>query len=170
MPVLVRVRADSDLDACEQLCLDVHERDSYPQRLPGDLRRFIAWPGAICAWVAEVDGVLAGHVALHASGSPEVMDLTTRVTGQPPERFGVIARLLVSPRTRRTGVGRGLLFAATDYAVALGLAPMLEVTTDLQPAIDLYEACGWLRVGRVAVRWRSTGDVVDEYAYLAPSS
>ncbi len=102
--------------------------------------------------------------------SPEVMGLTARVAGQSPERFGVIARLLVSPRTRRIGVAGSLLHTATGHAVALGLAPMLEVTTDLQPAIDVYEACAWLRIGQVAVRWQSTGDLLDEYAYLAPSA
>lgn len=163
------MRTESDLDVCEQLCLDVHQRDGYPRRLPDDLRRFMAWPNAICAWVAELDGEVVGHVALHASGSPEIMDLTARMTGQPVERFGVVARLLVSPHARRNGLGRSLLLRASGHAVSLGLVPLLEVTTDLQPAIDLYEDSGWLRVGKTSVHWRSTGDVVDEYAYVAPS-
>jgi len=46
------------------------------------------------------------------------------------------------------------------------LIPALEVTTDLAAAIDLYETCGWLRIGTAAVLWRSTGDVADEHIYV----
>jgi hypothetical protein len=58
------------------------------------------------------------------------------------------------------------LETARRHAVALALIPALEVTTDLAAAIDLYETCGWLRIGTAAVLWRSTGDVADEHIYV----
>lgn len=162
----VRGRCESDLDACERLLRSVHESDGYPRRLPSDLRGFIAWPTAICAWVADVDGEVAGHIALHATGSRKAMDLAVEVTGEASGRFGFVARLLVSPHERRQGIGRSLLETARRHAVALALIPALEVTADLAAAIDLYETCGWLRIGTAAVLWRSTGDVADEHIYV----
>lgn len=168
----VRLRSDSDLDACEQLMLAAHEDDDYPRRLPTDLRGFVAWPSAIRAWVAEVDGAVVGHVALHATGSREAMDLAASVLGIASEHFGFVARLVVSSTARRHGVGRALLDAASQHAAADALTPILEVTIDQRAAIELYEACGWLRIGSGAVRWRSTGEVVDEHVYVlfAPPS
>lgn len=162
----MRGRRESDLAACEQLLRAVHESDSYPRRLPSDLRGFIAWPTAICAWVADVDGEVAGHIALHATGSREATDLAAEVTGEASERFGFVARLLVSPNERRQGIGRSLLGTARRHAVALELIPALEVTTDLAAAIDLYESCGWRRIGTAPVLWRSTADVADEHIYM----
>ena len=158
----VRPRRYSDLDACEQLMRAVHENDGYPRRLPSDLRGFIVWPSAIRAWVADVDGAVVGHVALRATGSREVMNLAASVIGIAPEWFGVVARLVVSPTVRRQGVGRSLLETATEHAAAVALTPILEVTTNLRAAIDLYETCGWLRmsrppfVGVVRARWSTS--------------
>lgn len=166
--VRLRSRSGSDLEACERLVHAVHENDGYPRRLPGDLRGFIVWPGAIGAWVAEADGEIVGHVALHASGSHEVMNLAATALGIAIERLAVVARLVVSPTVRRQGIGRRLLEAAAAHVAAIERQPILEVTTRDQAAIDLYESCGWVRVGSTPVRWRSTGELVDEYLYTAP--
>jgi GNAT superfamily N-acetyltransferase len=163
-----RARSDLDLEACEQLLRAVHENDGYPRRLPGDLRGFIVWPGAICAWVAETDGAVVGHVALHTAGSREVMDLAATALGTATERLAVVARLLVSPSVRRQGVGRSLLEKAADHAAEIARTPILEVTTNERGAIRLYETSGWIRIGSTTVRWRSTGEVLDEYVYVAP--
>lgn len=103
--VIVRVRTDADLDACEQLADVVHDLDRYPPYLSGDLRTFIATPGAIAAWVAETGNEVVGHVALHPRSSAAVMTLPRQVTGQSPEQFAVVARLLVAPSVRKEGVG-----------------------------------------------------------------
>ena len=166
----VRVRTDADLDACERLVRAVHNNDGYPRRLPRDLRRFMVWHSLLCAWVAEADGAIVGHVALHAAGAPEIMALAHRITAQTPEHFGVVARLLVAPVARRTGLGRRLLLTAVENACERGLKPMLEVTADLEPAIRLYESCGWVCAGKVQVYWRSTDELVDELLYLAPDT
>lgn len=168
--MLVRLRTDSDLHACEQLVKLTHDSDGYPLRLPDDLRRFVEWPGSICAWVAESNGAVIGHVALHSQGSPEAMSLASRMTGERAEHLAVVARLLVSPAARRAGLGRRLLRTASAQAEKQGLIAMLEVVAGLAPAIALYESCGWVRAGRTAVQWRSTTDIMDELVYLAPGS
>jgi GNAT superfamily N-acetyltransferase len=52
---------------------------------------------------------------------------------------------------RRKGVGRLLLGAATDAALSRGLVPILDVWAELRPAIAMYTAAGWERLGTVIV-------------------
>ncbi|CAN5296759.1 hypothetical protein BH20ACT3_BH20ACT3_07090 [soil metagenome] len=164
----VRGRTDDDLDACERLAGVVHRVDGYPVYLPDDLRSFIATPDAHAAWMAEHHGEGVGHVALHPRSSEVVMALASEVTGRPPERLGVVARLLVDPAARGLGVGRALLAAATDGAGERGLWPVLDVATHYGPALRLYEACDWVRAGQVTVTFRH-GGTLDEYVYLGPA-
>lgn len=166
--VKVRERAGDDLEACEHLALAVHQIDGYPPRLPGDLRSFIASPRALGAWVAEEDGQIVGHVALHPDSSLEVMELASRATDQPPEGLGVVARLLVAQTHRRQGVGRALLDVARDAAHSAGLWPILDVATHFHGAIQLYEQTGWVFAGRVTVEIRGT-EPLEELVYVGPA-
>jgi len=164
--VLVRARNEDDLDRCVEIAHAVRRLDGYPPYLPGDLRTFIASP-AICAWVADLDGEVVGHVALHRHSSPQVMALASAATGQPPDRLGVVARLAVSPKARRRGVGRALLATAANAAAERGLSPILDVARQFGGAVSLYERCGWACVGKVAV---PLGDVIlDEFVYIGPT-
>jgi GNAT superfamily N-acetyltransferase len=169
--VIIRERLDTDLDRCERLAQTVHRLDGYPPHLPGrgafDLRPFISTPGAIRAWVAETGSDIVGHVALHHSSSRAVMRLASTATRLPPEQFGVVARLFVSPSARRGGVGQSLLRTAGTRATNEGLSPILDVATQFEGAIHLYEMCGWVRAGMVTVRLSETVDL-DEFVYVAP--
>jgi GNAT superfamily N-acetyltransferase len=165
--VLVRPRTDDDLVACEAIARAVQRVDGYPPHLPQELRRFIAEPDALSAWVAEADGTVVGHVALHPCSSDEVMALACDATQLPVERLAVVARLFVSPDGRRAGAGRRLLSAASNDAGARGLQPILDVGTIFSAAINLYESAGWTRAGEVAVTFREM--VLYEYVYIGPS-
>jgi GNAT superfamily N-acetyltransferase len=165
--VIVRLRTEGDLDACERIARATHELDNYPVYLPGDLRSFLASPDAIAAWVAEVGGDVVGHVALHRRSTGPVMDLAREVTGLPADRLGFAARLVVDPGTRRVGVGRTLLKTAASEATRRGLQPVLDVVTQHQSAIRLYENAGWILAGKVALQ---LGDLpqLEELVYLGP--
>ncbi len=160
-------RGEEDLDACVGLAEIVHRVDGYPKYLPGSLREFLAPDGALAAWVAVVGSAVVGHVALHSRTSPEAGELATQVTGQTAERLGFIARLLVSPQSRRRGIGRALLDVAAAEAVGHGLLPVLDVVTEHHAAIALYERCDWIRIGRVTARFRDGGEL-EEFVYVAP--
>jgi GNAT superfamily N-acetyltransferase len=164
--VIVRRRTDEDVDRCLQLARIVHELDGYPPYLPTDLRGFIVSMDALAAWVADRDGDVIGHIALHRRTSDEVMGLASGMTGRPPEHLGVVARLLVSPEARREGIGRALLRTAEADAVDRGLCAVLDVATQFEAAHRLYEACGWSRVGAVTAHFED-GAAVDEFVYLA---
>ena len=143
------------------------DSDGYPVYLPGDLRSFLAAPDAIGAWVAVEDAEIVGHVALHPGRVGAVMDLATKTTGIPASRFGVVARLLVCPAARRSGIGRSLLDHAAGCALHLGLTPILDVVDRHVPAIRLYESQGWIRLGQVTVTF-GPGLSIDEFVFMGP--
>lgn len=163
----VRVRAEADLDDCVRLAKRVHETDGYPVYFPDGLRPFIASPDAIVSWVVEERGEIVGHVALHRRSSDPVMKMATDALGQPCERIGVIARLLVDPGSRREGLGGLLLHTAAQDALARNLSPILDVVTKHTGAIGLYESCGWVRAGQVTTKVRE-GLEFEEVVFLAP--
>jgi GNAT superfamily N-acetyltransferase len=163
----VRKRLDTDLDSCVQLAREVHESDGYPMYLPEDLALFVTAPEAFGAWVAEEAGEIAGHVALNPRSSPAVLEMASSALSLPADHLAVVARLFVSPRHRRRGLGRLLLEVAAQEARERGLWPVLDAVTGHEAAICLYDRCGWVRAGTVTVRW---GDhpAVDELVYLGP--
>jgi GNAT superfamily N-acetyltransferase len=165
--VIVRNRADNDLDDCERIAHEVHESDSYPLYLMDDMRRFVEVPDAYGAWVAEIAGEVVGQVTLKPRASDVVMELARTTTGLPDEQLAVVSRFFVSPAARRHGVGRALLSAATKEAAGRGLVPILDVSTNYRAAIALYEALGWSRAGTVALHLRD-GRLLDEFVYVGP--
>jgi GNAT superfamily N-acetyltransferase len=164
----VRPRQERDLDDCEQIARLVQSVDGYPAYVPGnDLRRFLVSPDALAAWVAVARGDIVGHVALHRRSSEPVMNLASRALGVDAARLGVVARLLVTPSTRRSGAGRLLLETATAAARARSLVPILDVGTRHAAAIALYDAAGWTRLGTIEVEFRG-GVSLEEFVYVAP--
>ncbi|MCU1491730.1 MAG: putative GCN5-related N-acetyltransferase [Acidimicrobiaceae bacterium] len=95
------------------------------------------------------------------------MELASTSLDLPEDGLGVIARLLVAPMSRRTGVGRHLLDAASTEARELGLWPVLDVLTRYEGANAFYDRCGWTRVGDVMVTLRDDTRF-EEAVYVAP--
>jgi GNAT superfamily N-acetyltransferase len=166
--VILRPRSDADLEPCQRLALAVRAADGYPPFLPDDdYRAFLASPSALAAWVATDGDVIVGHVALHRDASPAVVEFAARETGVAADRLGVVARLLVSPTTRRVGMGRRLLEHATDAARQRGLVPVLDVLPRFRGAVALYEGAGWTRLGEVTVALPD-GTTIQELVFAAP--
>lgn len=105
----MRSREEVDLDGCERLAQAVHLADDYPPRCADDLRRFVAAPEALAAWVAESREGIIGHALLQPRSSRAVMALGCDATVRSPDQLCVVARLLVSPAHRRRGSGGSLL-------------------------------------------------------------
>lgn len=163
----VRSRAAGDLPVLRQLAEDVHALDGYPPRLPQDLGQFIAAPEALASFVATANGQVVGHVSVSPSSSPEVLELAEQTLAVQRQDIAVIARMLVSPTTRRQGVARALLTEAVAEARRLGRTPILDVATHFTGAIALYESAGWQRLGLVSVDI-SGMEPLDEYVYTKP--
>lgn len=166
--MILRPRGDGDLDSCERVARLVQELDHYPAFASEGLRDFVEGRAFYEAWVAEVDGEVAGQVLLRPRSSRMVMEVVRRATGLPDDCVGVIARLFVSPAARRRGVGRALLSTATTAAISRGLVPVLDVVAKNEAAMALYESMGWARVG-TAVLQLPNGSVLDEVVYVGPN-
>ncbi len=96
-------------------------------------------------------------------------DVVRGELGLGPGDYGVVARLLVSPAARRRGIGRRLLDAARSEAASRQLVPVLEVVTRHEPAISLYEAFGWRRIGQAAIRIPDRSPI-DVFVYVYDGS
>jgi predicted N-acetyltransferase YhbS len=114
--VELRARTPDDLAALAMVAARVQANDGYPHYLPDqDFVRFLNRPEPLCAWVAEIDGTVVGHVAItEVTSSPAVMKLV-RDDGIEGEVV-FIARLLVDPNVRRRGIGTRLLEHARRQA------------------------------------------------------
>ncbi|NNN00366.1 MAG: GNAT family N-acetyltransferase [Acidimicrobiaceae bacterium] len=164
---MIRQRTPDDIGDCARIALATHYSDGYPKFLPEDFESFLVHPDAITAWVAEEGHEVAGHVSLHRSTMPEAMRCASRFADVAEDSLAVIARLMVAPGFRGLGIGESLLLTSATYARQLGLTPMLDVVTSLNHAIELYERCGWIRIGEIE-SILSTGAILDEFVYLLP--
>ena len=102
-------------------------------------------------WQDVANSVARGErtllVAEDADGIAGTVQLITALPENQPHRAEV-AKLLVRPGVRGTGIGRRLMEAVEDAARAQGKR-MLVLDTANAAAERLYERLGWQRVGSV---------------------
>jgi GNAT superfamily N-acetyltransferase len=148
----------------------VHVTDGYPRYWPADPHAWLTPSLLLQAWVAEVDEVVVGHVALCEAKDDTAAAILSTASGFPVDRLAVVSRLFVSPQARGCGLGTGLLHAAGATAVASRLRPALEVLDHDHAAIALYERAGWQRVASAPAAWAlDQGDCAVVHYYLAPA-
>jgi streptothricin acetyltransferase len=91
------------------------------------------------AWLACVDGQLAGQILIHENWN----------------RFAIIWDIAVDPPFRRRGVGRRLIAEAVAWARGRGLpGVMLETQNINVAACRLYASCGFVLGGFDACLYR----------------
>ncbi len=162
----MRRRAVEDLPGCVRALEAVHVANAYPMWWPADPAGWLSPAGWTAAWVAELAGVVVGHVCV-VRGVED--PLVTSLTGAGPDRLGMVSRLFIAPEARGRGLGGSLLAAGSSYASALGLQLMLDVVDDAGPAVALYERLGWRLVDRRLTDWTTPrGDRLPVRIYLAP--
>ncbi|MER6167790.1 GNAT family N-acetyltransferase [Streptomyces violaceorubidus] len=103
-------------------------------------------------WRGRAAAVAAGQLALWVARAGE------RVTGtvslalpdKPNSRHRAeLVKLMVSREARGQGLGRRLLTAAEEAAVAAGITLLHLDTETGSPAEHLYRSAGWTRVGTI---------------------
>ena len=167
--MLIRDKADADGPACLDLLLRVHARDGYPLHLPPeDVEGFFATEAEVAAWVAEHEGRIVGHVALHWGPYDPTLVAVHRTIGLPVRELFMVSRLFVAPDVRRAGVGRALLGHATANAQSLGRRAVLDVGQTLSAAVALYESQGWMRVDGLHLKL-SADKTLDLWVYVSPN-
>ncbi|MFI2643958.1 GNAT family N-acetyltransferase [Streptomyces sp. NPDC018610] len=165
----VRRRTQRDLDDCVRVLAQVHEHSGYPVDWPERPAAWLAQPAALGAWVAELDGRIAGHVSLCRGGEEDVAPgLWGARTGLGVEAAAVVGRLFVAPSARGRGIGAVLMARAVARAGRLGLHPVLDVAAGDTAAVALYERLGWRSLGAVPQRWGDREVVVRCYAAVLP--
>lgn len=167
-PVLLRGKVEADGPACLDLLLRIHARDGYPLHLPPeDVEGFFGTDAEVAAWVAEHEGRIVGHVALHWGPDDPTLVAAHRRTGLPVAELVMVARLFVAPDVRRAGLGRALLRHATAAARSLGRRAVLDVGQTLPAAVALYESQGWSRVDELHLALRGA-EALDLWVYVSP--
>ncbi len=136
-------RSDNSFTVDVELCLHAEEGQisytvrpvtPYIKRYDPEVYDVQAYIGQSdhVAWLAYVDGQLAGQILVHEHWN----------------RFAIIWDIAVDPPFRRHGVGRQLIEQALQWARERGLpGVMLETQNINVVACRLYEACGFVLGG-----------------------
>jgi GNAT superfamily N-acetyltransferase len=146
----IRTRLTGDMPDCVAMLRRVHDLSGYPARWPEDPAGWLCPAGLMTAWVAEQDGVVAGHAGLVRGARARCL---LEATGRDAGELAAIVRLFVDPAARRAGHARELLGTAVAHAVAGSLVAVLDVVEDAEAAIALYERSGWRLAGRESATW-----------------
>jgi ribosomal-protein-alanine N-acetyltransferase len=117
-------------------CAEI-ERAIFADESPWPVEAFVAEIGAPTnhyVGVRDSAGTLIGYAGISVLG---------RVGGHECE----IHTIAVDPAHRGSGIGRAMLRTLLDVADDKGAETFLEVRTDNDPAITLYESVGFVRLG-----------------------
>lgn len=136
--------------------------DKYPFHWPSDPVSWLTPRGTLCAWVAELDRRIVGHVVLHAVAHGDAD--WEAATARPASDLAAISRLFVDPDHRCAGIGARLLETASAEAMTQGLHPVLEVVDTRTDAMKLYEKRGWRRV--LTKPWSANAELTHHF-YVA---
>ncbi|WP_436995729.1 GNAT family N-acetyltransferase [Streptomyces sp. enrichment culture] len=169
MPPKVRQRTDPDLRACVRVLAEVHEHDGYPVNWPDAPGTWLTPPSLVAAWVAELDGRVAGHIGLsHSDAGDAAPRLWSARAGVSTDATLVVNRLFVAPSARGHGIGALLMAQAVTEAQDRGAQPVLDVVASDTAAAALYERLGWQLLATVEQQW-SPEQKVAVRCYAAPS-
>lgn len=152
MSITVRPRRPSDVPGLVALLGEQQPTSRYPLRwpLPFPVEQFLVRSTEERAWVAESDGVLAGHVSV------------TGLDGEMAEAFGracpgralaEVSVLFSGSAFRGSGVGGLLLDTAVTAIRDSGRTPALDVLPAHSSAVAVYRHRGWVEVGRARPAW-----------------
>lgn len=162
--VSIRLRIDTDLDACATALLYIQETDGYPQGI-SDLRKFLA-SKVENAWIVELNGHIVGHV----STGPAKGDLAADFWNElyPGDNaIAVLGRLFVLPESRKDGAARKLVEVAVAANAKNGKRLLLWVVVANQAAIKLYDRLGWVRFGTTTYTYED-GQTMEAICFASP--
>lgn len=155
----IRERRPDDIPALVEVLSAQQSTSGYPHRWPlgFPVTDFIARPGELGAWVAVVDGQLAGHVAATDVGAGWMADHWSHVLGRPGDELGEVSILFVGLDHVGSGVGAALLDRAVAEIRAIGREPVLDVVGEDTSVGRFYRRRGWITVGHGRPQWLPDG-------------
>lgn len=158
----IRPRTPTDVPGLVEVMGSQQAATRYPVRWPPPFppEDFIVRSGEIGAWVAQVDGRLAGHISARRvpvipedTSAGDEAGIWTAGTGLPVDRLGSISALFLATWATGLGLGGALHDVAVAALRAAGLTPVLDVTQNNAPALALYRSRGWQEVGSGRPHW-----------------
>ena len=159
VPMTIRERRPSDLPALVEVLSAQQATSGYPHRwpLPFPVEEFLARPGELGAWVALVDGEIAGHVAATDVGENWMADHWAKVLGRPGHELGEVSILFVDHTLAGSGVGGALLERAVSEIRSLGREPVLDVVGEETKVGLFYRRRDWVVAGHARPQWLPDG-------------
>jgi GNAT superfamily N-acetyltransferase len=150
--IVIRPRRTGDLPGLAALLADQQPASRYPFRwpLPFPVEEFLVRPTEERAWVGEIDGALAGHVAVTRPNG-EIADAFT--SAWPGTAVAEVSVLFTGTAFRGTGVGGRLLDTAVAEIRGSGRTPALDVLPTHSVAVGFYLHRGWVEIGRLRPAW-----------------
>lgn len=150
--VLVRPRRPGDLRRLVELLAEQQPTSRYPLRwpLPFPAEDFVVRAGEEAAWVAEVDGDLAGHVAVTQVEQGLAAAFRRACPGQ---ELASVSALFTGLAARGRGVGGRLLDTAVAAVRGSRRVPVLDVVPTNSTAVAVYRHRGWVEVGTARPAW-----------------
>lgn len=165
----VRRRADGDVEECVRVLAEVHARDGYPVNWPDQPGEWLSRGHLLGSWVAELEGILVGHVSLSQGGEGDLAPMLWSERNEAARDLtAVVSRLFVAPQARGYRIGALLVGQAVEEARHRGLHPVLDVVASDTAAAALYERMGWQLMATVEQQW-SPHQSVAIRCYSAPS-
>lgn len=157
----IRQRVEADVAAVGALIMRQQPLTRYPFRnpLPFPVEQFVVRPGELAAWVAEIDGVVVGHVSVLDVTEHEIGPQWSAAAGRPVRELAAVAVLVVDHELTGRGIGRALMDTCEAHLAGLGRTPVLEVLGGAHSrAAALYLARGWQVVGDAVPHWLPEGE------------
>lgn len=157
--VTIRERQPSDFPALIEVLGAQQAGSGYPHRwpLPFPTEEFLARPGELGAWVAVVDGEIAGHVATTDVASNWMAEHWAAALGRPGNELAEISILFVDHTRAGSGIGSALLDHAVSQIRSLGREPVLDVVGEDTHAGQFYRRRKWKVAGHVRPEWLPDG-------------
>lgn len=153
MSISLRNRHPDDLPALTAALAAQQPTSGYPHRwpLPFPVEEFIVRPDQDRAWVAVVDDVVAGHVAVGRVAGEEAQPFLEATGHTDPYDLALVGVLFVDPSVKGQGVGGALIAEAVAWARAEQRLPVLDVLAG--PAVSVYLHLGWEPIGELRPAW-----------------
>ena len=154
-PVTVRERRPADVPALAEVLAAQQPVSFYPLRwpLPFPAEEFVVRADEERAWVAEVDGRVAGHVSITTVREGELGTIWSDGAGRPVDELACMSVLFVDHTLTGSGVGRALIDTAVGWSREQRRTPVLDVVVRHGRAAEVYRHLGWQQVGTARPDW-----------------
>ncbi|KAF2965564.1 hypothetical protein GQX73_g8020 [Xylaria multiplex] len=160
----IRRRNDEDIPACVEIMKVVYQSSGYPvggvDNALNELRT------DDCAWVAEDNGVIIGHVAMNRARE-DYVNVPLWLEKHPGADVAVLARLFVDVKSRGRGAATKLIRTVEEEARNKGQRLLILALVKDQNAIRLYRSLGWEHYATTVFRY-GEGKEIGAECFVSP--